>query len=64
MQNKLREKINEIKKIFNKFCIDYNFRDCGGAWVYYYHIDIDKDKPEEISNAIDKLYELLKKEIK
>ena len=64
LQNKLREKINEIKKIFNKFCIDYNFRDCGGAWVYYYHIDIDKDKPEEIANAIDKLYELLKKEIK
>lgn len=63
MQNKLREKINEIKKIFNKFCIDYNFRG-EGAWVYYYHIDIDKDKPEEISNAIDKLYELLKKEIK
>ena len=64
LQNKLREKINEIKKIFNKFCIDYNFRECEGAWVYYYHIDIDKDKPEEIANAIDKLYELLKKEIK
>ena len=64
LQNKLREKINEIKKIFNKFCIDYNFRECKGAWVYYYHIDIDKDKPEEIANAIDKLYELLKKEIK
>ena len=64
LQNKLREKINEIKKIFNKFCIDYNFRECKGAWVYYYHIDIDKDKPEEIANAIDKLYELLKKEMK
>ena len=64
LQNKLREKINEIKKIFNKFCIDYNFRECEGAWVYYYHIDIDKDKPEEIANAIDKLCELLKKEIK
>ena len=64
LQNKLKEKINEIKKIFNKFCIDYNFRECEGAWVYYYHIDIDKDKPEEIANAIDKLYELLKKEIK
>ena len=64
LQNKLREKINEIKKIFNKFCIDYNFRECKGAWVYYYHIDIDKDKPEEIANAIDKLYEFLKKEIK
>ena len=64
LQNKLKEKINEIKKIFNKFCIDYNFRECKGAWVYYYHIDIDKDKPEEIANAIDKLYELLKKEIK
>ena len=63
-QNKLREKINEIKKRFDKFCIDYNFRDCEGAWMYYYHIDIDKDKPEEIANAIDKLYDFLKTEIK
>ena len=31
---------------------------------YYYEIDINNDKPEEIANAIDKLYELLKKEIK
>ena len=63
-QNKLREKINEIKKRFDKFCIDYNFRDCEGAWVYYYHIDIERDKPEEIANAIDKLYDFLKTEIK
>ena len=63
-QNKLREKINEIKKIFKRFCIDYNFRDCEGAWVYYYHIDINNDKPEEIADAIAKLYEFLKTEIK
>ena len=63
-QNKLREKINEIKKIFNRFCIDYNFRDCGGSWVYYYHIDINNDKPEEIADAISKLYEFLKREIR
>ena len=63
-QNKLREKTNEIKKIFNRFCIDYNFRDCEGAWVYYYHIDINNDKPEDIADAINKLYEFLKTEIK
>lgn len=64
LQNKLREKINEIKKIFNKFCIDYNFRDCEGDWVYYYHIDINNDKPEDIADAINKLYEFLKIEIR
>ena len=63
-QNKLREKTNEIKKIFNRFCIDYNFRDCEGAWVYYYHIDINNDKPEDIADAINKLYEFLKIEIR
>ena len=63
LQNKLREKTNEIKKIFKRFCIDYNFRDCEGAWVYYYHIDINNDKPEDIADAINKIYEFLKIEI-
>ena len=65
LQNKLRGKINEIKKIFKKFCIDdYSFRGCEGAWVYYYNIDINNDKPEEIADAISKLYEFLKREIR
>ena len=56
IKNKLK---NNIKKFPN-----LEFEDQEENNRYYYEIDIDKDKPEEISNAIDKLYEFLKKEIK
>ncbi|TXJ11757.1 PD-(D/E)XK nuclease family protein [Brachyspira aalborgi] len=56
IKNKLK---NNIKKFPN-----LEFEDQEENNRYYYEIDINNDKPEEIANAIDKLYELLKKEIK
>ena len=48
----------EVQKIFNN-----KFKDKKG-WDFYYKIDINNDKPEEIAKAMIDLYELLKKEIK
>ena len=56
IKNKLK---NNIKKFPN-----LEFEDQEEKNRYYYEIDINNDKSEEIANAIDKLYELLKKEIK
>ena len=56
IKNKLK---NNIKKFPN-----LEFEDQEENNRYYYEIDINNDKPEEIANSIDKLYELLKKEIK
>ena len=55
INNKIKK---EVQKIFNN-----KFKDKKG-WDFYYKIDINNDKPEEIAKAMIDLYELLKKEIK
>ena len=55
--NILRKKLNlEINKIFCKFYEDKNY-------VYRYNIDTEKDSPEEIAEAMIKLYNLLKENL-
>ncbi|MEI0508682.1 PD-(D/E)XK nuclease family protein [Brachyspira intermedia] len=55
--NILRKKLNlEINKIFCKFYEDKNY-------VYRYNIDTEKDSPEEIAEAMMKLYNLLKENL-
>ena len=56
IKNKLK---NNIKKFPN-----LEFEDQEENNRYYYEIDINNDKPEEIAKAMIDLYELLKKEIK
>ena len=55
INNKIKK---EVQKIFNN-----KFKD-KKCWDFYYKIDINNDKPEEIAKAMIDLYELLKKEIK
>lgn len=43
--------------IFDKFVEN-------SGWILYYEIDLQKDKPQKIAQAMIDLYELLKKEIK
>ncbi|MEI0580676.1 PD-(D/E)XK nuclease family protein [Brachyspira pilosicoli] len=53
----LREKLNiKINEIFNKFYENKNY-------VYRYDIDTEKDNPEEIAEAMIKLYNLLKENL-
>ncbi|MEI0684588.1 PD-(D/E)XK nuclease family protein [Brachyspira pilosicoli] len=53
----LREKLNiKINEIFNKFYENKNY-------VYRYDIDTEKDSPEEIAEAMIKLYNLLKENL-
>lgn len=55
--NILRKKLNlEINKIFCKFYEDKNY-------VYRYNIDTEKDSPEEIAEAMMKIYNLLKENL-
>ena len=56
INNKIRK---SVQNIFNN-----KFKDNKKDWDFYYKIDINNDKPEEIAKAMIDLYELLKKEIK
>ncbi|MBW5381991.1 PDDEXK-like family protein [Brachyspira pilosicoli] len=51
---RLKNKESSIKKIFS------NFEE---AYPYAYHIDTEKDSPEEIAEAMIKLYNLLKENL-
>ena len=52
---------NSIKNIFNGF--EYEYKERKG-WIFIYYINIEKDNPQKIAQAMIDLYELLKKEIK
>ena len=52
---------NSIKNIFNGF--EYEYKERKG-WIFIYYINIEKDNPQRIAQAMIDLYELLKKEIK
>ena len=52
---------NSIKNIFNGF--EYEYKERKG-WIFIYYINIEKDNPQKIAEAMIDLYELLKKEIK
>ena len=56
INNKIRK---SVQNIFNN-----KFKDNKKDWDFFYKIDINNDKPEEIAKAMIDLYELLKKEIK
>ncbi|TXJ44328.1 hypothetical protein EPJ70_08855 [Brachyspira aalborgi] len=56
INNKIRK---SVQNIFNN-----KFKDNKKDWDFFYKIDINNDKPEEIAEVMIKLYELLKKEIK
>lgn len=61
MQIKIRKKLKtSIENIFNNFD---EYRE-EGVWIFLYYIDIEKDNPQKIAQAMIDLYELLKKEIK
>ena len=63
MQIRIRKKLRTfIENIFNDFD-KYKYRE-KGEWIFLYYIDIEKDNPKEIAQAMIDLYELLKKEIK
>ena len=62
--------INQIKKkqlktaienIFNNYGYDYVEEE---GWIFRYSINIEKDNPKKVAQAMIDLYELLKKEIK
>ena len=62
MQTKIRKKLKtSIENIFGDFKYDYSEE---GDWIFISYIDIEKDKPQKIAQAMIDLYELLKKEIK
>ena len=52
INNKIKK---EVQKIFNN-----KFKDNKKDWDFFYKIDINNDKPEEIAKAMIDLYELLK----
>lgn len=60
--------INQINKKQLKTSIENIFSDFNYTeeywWIFRSYIDIEKDKPQKVAEAINKLYELLKKEIK
>ena len=62
MLTKIIKKLkNSIKNIFNGF--EYEYKERKG-WIFIYYINIEKDNPQKIAEAMIDLYELLKKEIK
>ena len=62
MLTKIIKKLkNSIKNIFNGF--EYEYKERKG-WIFIYYINIEKDNPQKIAQAMIDLYELLKKEIK
>ena len=48
-----------IDNIFNNFEYEYNEKE----WIFIYHINIEKDNPQKIAQAMIDLYELLKKRL-
>ena len=60
--------INQINKKQLKTSIENIFSDFNYTeedwWIFRSYIDIEKDKPQKIAQAMIDLYELLKKEIK
>ena len=57
-KNKLKKLENDIKDIF------YNLKFSNQKDRYIYWVNVEENSPKEIADAISKLYELLKKEIK
>lgn len=64
--NKIKNIIQTIKKYMNidKFTYEYEHEEGDIYWIFWHYIEIEKDKPQEISEVMIKLYKLLKKEIK
>ena len=63
--------INQIKKkqlkaaienIFNSSNFEYEYKE--NEWIFRYYINIEKDSPKKVAQAMIDLHELLKKEIK
>ena len=62
--NKIKKKQPkaDIENIFNNF--GYYYTEEEKEWIFHYSINIEKDNPKEIAQAMIDLYELLKKYIK
>ncbi|WP_295296293.1 PD-(D/E)XK nuclease family protein [uncultured Brachyspira sp.] len=59
MKSKIKNSNFDIKSIFNKI-EEWN----DGHWIYWAYIDTEKDRPEEIAEAMINLYNLLKNKLK
>ncbi|WP_288680952.1 hypothetical protein [uncultured Brachyspira sp.] len=58
----IKRKIEKLKPKIEKDIFDKFVENSG--WILYYEIDLQKDNPQKIAQAMIDLYELLKKEIK
>lgn len=58
MKSKIKNSNFDIKSIFNKI-EEWN----DSHWIYWAYIDTEKDSPEEIAEAMMKLYNLLKENL-